>query len=444
MKKKTLFSALMALVLVFSLVACGGTASTPSAQPEQTASSQSQEVRTHEGTSGITLRLAWLGDGQNKDALDACLAKYTEQTGIGVEAVFIPGTWYEYFTKIQTMIAGGERIDAAFVAIEGFEMFVDMGMAKPIDDWIAANPDTYNAVASDVDENVVQFMNFEGKQYGIPCEWNNVVTHFNTKLLAEAGLELPGEDWNKDQFLEYAQKLTKDKEDGTKQYGVAVPGYYFGFEAWLYNNGTSFMNEDMTESRLTDPKTVEMFQFAQDLIYKYQYAPVPDANVDSIQQLIDGNLGMGFWGRWPTTKYVASDFKDVGIQYVPNWSQNQVIWGGAGVFTLAQSPDPDEATNLAIYLSSEPFISEFMQSGAIPVLNSVAKEVVPALGFPENNALFFESAELAVPVQAPVQYAESAELIERALNDILRDQADVQTTLEAADKELNLILSENK
>ena len=401
------------------------------------------EQRTTEGSSGITLRLTWIGEGQNKDLLDVCMQKYTEQTGIGVEAVFIPGNWAEYFTKIQTMVAGGEKLDLCNVAIEGFEMLVATGLAAPIDDWIPAHQAEYDAVVNDIDANVMQFMNFRGQQYGVPNEWNNVVTHINTKLLEEAGLELPPADWGKDQFIEYAKALTKQNDDGTMQYGCFVPNYYFGFEAFLYNNGAQYMTDDFTKSLLLEPNVVEMFEFLHDLVYVHKVAPIPETGMDSSQLLMDGVVAMQFAGRWPTNSYSSNDFRDVAVQYVPNFTTNVPIWGGTGVFTLKASEHPDEAASLALYLASAPFIEEFMQAGAIPVLNSVAQRVVPELGYPANSEIYFESAPIAKAVQSPAQYAECATLMDRVFTDILVNQADITATLQAADAELNMILMDN-
>ena len=44
--------------------------------------------------------------------------------------------------------------------------------------------------------------------YAFPFSFNNVVMHINTDRLQEAGLEAPGEDWDKDEFLSYCEKLT--------------------------------------------------------------------------------------------------------------------------------------------------------------------------------------------------------------------------------------------
>ena len=401
------------------------------------------ETRAIEGSSGILLRIAWIGDGQNKELLDKCLQKYTEKTGIGVEVVFIPGSWAEYFTKIQTMIAGGDKLDVVNVAIEGFAMIVDLGIAKPIEDWVAAHQEEFDAVANDIDENVKDFMVFDGRLYGIPNEWNNVVTHINLNLLEEAGLEMPPPDWDKEEFLRYAKALTKDRGDGTKQYGLYVPNYYFALESWLYNNNAAYMTEDFTKSLLLEPEVVEIFQFMSDLIYVHEVAPVPKTGDDTARLLMNGDIAMHFAGRWPTNAYVYDGFERVGLQYNPNFKTNVSVWGGTAIFTLKDSEHPDEATSLAIYLSSAPFIEEFMAAGAIPVLNSVAERIVPALGFPLNNEIYFESAKIAKAVQSPPQYAECAGLIERTLTDILVNRVDVVEALTVADAELNMILLDN-
>lgn len=456
MKKKVL-AMLLAGSMIFGLAACGGKkenvqeadgnkgTENPAESEEVMPGTEKEEALVKSGTTGggdTTIRLAWLGTGQDKETLDKCLQKFTDKTGIGVETVYIPGSWTEYFTKMQTMIAGGDYIDCAYVAIEGFEMFIDTGMAAPIDDWIENHPEEYAATVNDIDQNIIDKVTFDGKVYAIPEEWNNVVTHFNTKLLDEAGLTLPDENWTKEEFLEYCEKLTKEK-DGVKQYGVYVPDYYFGAEAWLYNNGAAYMNDDFTKSTINSPEAVEVFQFMQDLIYKYGYAPIPEKNVDAIQQLVDGNVAMGFWGRWPTNVYKANNFEDVAVQYIPSFSTNQPIWGGGGIFTMKESRNPDAATSLANYIGSADFIREFMAAGAIPVLDSVAKELVPELGYPENNQIFYESAKTAKAVHSPVQYPECEALVSRVISDILVNKADVQSTLDAAAAEMDSYLMDN-
>ena len=401
---------------------------------------EGDEVQTLEGEGDVTVRLTWIGGGQNRDALYQNLIPFTEETGIGVELIFIDGNWAEYFTRIQTMIAGGDSPDVAMVAIEGFEMIVDLGIALPMDEWLAANQDLAAPIIADISPNIMDIMNFNGRQYGVPNEWNNVVTHINTALLEEAGLDMPPADWGLDMFLEYAGALTRDLPDGTRQFGVFVPGFNFAIQAFMYNNGVSILSEDMTQSNLLDPAVEEIFQLFYDLVHVYEYAPIPEPGIEVFQLFMNGQIAMHFAGRWPTNAYFANDFEDVAIQYIPNFVTNVPIWGGTGAFTLADTAHPDEAQLLSLYLASPEFIEGFMQAGAIPTLNSVAETLVPALGIPGNYEIFIESAAMARPVQAPPRYAEMSQLVGRVFQDIVVNRQDIREILEAADAEMNLIL----
>ena len=99
--------------------------------------------------SDVTLTLAMCGDGTTKASLDKLLEKYTEETGVKVESMFIAGNWGEYCTKLQTMVGGGDEVDCAILAIEGVSKFLNMGIAEPIDDWIEANPDIAKEILDD-------------------------------------------------------------------------------------------------------------------------------------------------------------------------------------------------------------------------------------------------------------------------------------------------------
>lgn len=390
--------------------------------------------------SGLTLTLALIGDGQQKAVLDELLQKYTDETGIKVESIYINGGWGEYCTKIQTMVAGGDKLDLAIVAIEGIEMFVDMGVPTPIDDYIAANPDTANAILNDISDDLKKAFVFEGKTYAFPFSWNNVVMHFNKDRLADAGVEVPEGDWNKEAFIELCGKLTKEV-DGVKQYAIAVPfNEYFCMEAWLYNNNASYMTDDFAKSTINAPESVEIFQLWQDLIYKYGYAPIPEVNVNAIQQLINGQVAMGSWGRWPTTSYINSEFTNVAIQYLPNFKTNVPIFGVDGMFVMKTSKYQEESKALAAWLSMPGFEGDYLTYGNIPALKSLAKEKISALGIPDNYELFYEDTHAMKPVSAPIQFSEVSAIVLRAMSEICVNQADVQATLDACAAEMDMAL----
>lgn len=395
----------------------------------------------------VTLTLAMCGDGTTKESLDNLLEQYTEETGVKVETMFIAGGWGEYCTKLQTMIGGGEEVDCAIIAIEGISKFLGMGIAEPIDDWIAANPEVSDSILSDTSPSFQKvFQDDEGNTYAFPFSFNNVVMHMNTNRLEEAGLEVPSADWTKEEFLEYCEKLTTEK-DGVKQYAVAVPyGEYFCAEAWLLNNGAAYMNEDFTESTINSPEAVEVFQLWQDLIYKYGYAPIPEENVSAIAQIINGQVAMAAYGRWPTANYVADDFDDVAVQYLPTMATNQQIGGVDGIFTMKTSKHIDEAKDLAAWMSQADFEGQYLSVGNIPALHSLAEEKISELGIPENYELFYvdSNTDIYKSVSAPPQFTECSNIVLTAISEICVNQSDVQETLDAAAEEMNEILAENK
>lgn len=433
-----MIAALM-LVAVMFIAGCTPTApaaSQPAEKPaEQPAVEEKKEEApaqeapvAEEGTKKLTL--AWLGAGQDKENFDKIISKYTQATGVEVETVFIPGTWGEYFTKIQTMIAGGQQVDVAFVAIEGFRMMIDSGLAQPLDPYIEKNKEFADKVLNDMAPELRDALAVDGKIYAFPTEWNDIVIHMNTKMFADAGVELPKADWTKDDFLAAAEKITMEK-DGQKQYAFSVPAYYFMIEAWLKNNGVAMMNKEMTKSTINTPEAVEVIQFLQDLIHKYGYAPIPEPNVDPIQQLIDGKVAMGSFGRWPTLSYIANDFTDVAIQYVPKFSTQQNHFGIGGIAVVSDA-NYDEAAKFALWCGDDEFIGDYLSVGAIPARKSLADVLVMSLDMPQNKEIFYESANGATPVSAPAAYAECDAIVNAALSKIFVENADVQATLDEA------------
>lgn len=469
MKKKVVVSMLTACAITM-LTACSGGQEPAAGGKETTGSEAVSEAREakeetkaageetkaaeeetkaaepEKSRSDVTLTLAMCGDGTTKESLDNLLKEYTDETGVKVETIFIAANWGDYCTKIQTMVGGGEDLDCAILAIEGVSKFIGMDIAAPIDDWIAENPQLAQNVIDDTNPAHQEIFKADGKTYALPFSFNNVVMHMNTDRLKEANLELPPADWNKDQFLEYCEKLTTEK-DGVKQYAIALPyGEYFCTEAWLLNNNAAYMNEDFTESTINSKESAEIFQLMQDLIYKYGYAPVPEENVSAIEQLMNGQCAMGSWGRWPTANYIASDFKSVAVQYLPSFQKNQQIFGVDGIFTMAGSKHLKEAKDLAGWMSQKDFAGKYLTAGNIPASNSLAQEKIDSLGIPENCEIFYKDSTTTAykPVSAPPQFTECSNIVTTALSEILVNQADVQETLDDAAEQMNEVLAENK
>ncbi len=440
---KRILSALLAALMVIAFSACGAPAEETPSTTDDPASEGSTTEDSAEDTSDIMVRLAWIGEGLDKSDMEAALQPYKDETGYGVELIYIPGTWGDYFTKIQTMIAGGEPVDAAYVAIEGFQMFIESGLAQPLTEYAEQNADVYDAVKNDIHPNLLATLEFgeNSEQYALPRDWNNVVMHFNTDLLTEAGLEVPAEDWNQQDFLDYCEALTKE-EEGIKTYGFAIPDGYFSLEAFLFNFDAQYMNDEMTESEINSANSVEAFQFLQDLVHVYGYSPIPEDGANYIQAMVDGQIAMHTAGRWPSTTYYANEFEAAAVQYLPTFKTNTVITGVGGIFVMADTEVYEAAAALSTFIAGPVFVEDYLSIGGIPALESIAEKVITPEMIPINgDKYYYPSADIVKPVHSPASYPECEDIVMRARAEIIVNGADVQSTLDAAAMEMNSVLA---
>jgi multiple sugar transport system substrate-binding protein len=391
----------------------------------------------------VELTLAYPGNDDKKDQLEKFLAQFSEKhPNVKVKLVFVPNTgWADYFNKLETMAAGGKAPDVIRVAIEGIQMFVKRGLALPLDPYMKAEP---NALTNydDIHKKLQSAFVIDGKTYGFAWDWNNVVIHFNTDMLKKANLPVPEKNWTKDDFLKYAQAMTTD-ENGKKTYGFAIPNYYFGASAWLLNNDANILNEDMTKSTLDDPNAIEVMQFFQDLIYKYKVAPVPNPKTDQVNQLVTGQVGMIAAGKWPFGTYEKNNFKSVEVQFVPTMKTQKVIFGDGAFPVMKSTKHPKEAYELSAFLSSPESQKTLLASDSIPARKSVMEEVLPKAPI-KNWKVYADSADMAVAVQAPQDYAGIEGIFNRYMSAILSNQMDAASAMHKAVEEINQLLAKTK
>jgi len=343
------------------------------------------------------------------------------------------------------MFAAGTAPDICDMATEGMQLIFKNNLALPLDDYLDKNPAIKEETLADVNPVLYEPFTYEGKIYCLPTMWNNCITHMNLDLFEEANVELPDENWGKEEFLEICAKLTKDV-NGQKQYGVLVPAYYFANTAWLYAFDASILNEDMTAAAINSDNAVECFQFMHDLIYKYKYAPVPQPNDDYVQMLIDGKVAMMCAGRWPCAQYATNNFTNVAVQYNPSFKKKANVYGTEGFIILKDTKHYDEAAAFCVWGASKDFISQFVQSGSCPSRTSIGRQIVEGLGYPKNAKIYFDSLDVGMKsVEAPVAYADIATIYDTYFSMMMTEpDADIKALCDKMAEEINAAIARNK
>lgn len=344
--------------------------------------------------------------------------------------------WPDYFTQIRTLIAGGNAPDVVRVASEGIQYMVEQDMALGLNEYVDEFPDY--AVHDDLHPNLQAAYEIQGQNYGTTAAWNTVVTHINTEMLEEVDLPFPDSDWGQDDFLEYAQALTREV-DGNQVYGAGLPQGYFSLNAWLYNFDAAFLTDDLSESALDTEEAHEAFQFLHDLVYEYEVAPRPDPGTDYMDQFVAEQIGMAFAGRWPLPLWTENEM-EFDVQYLPAFRTNERIFGIGAWPVLATSEHPEEAFLLSSFLGSEYVQRETTGPGSIPTHMTLMDDEELMGPPPENWQIWAEAADEGRAVQAPPEYPELGEIFGRHYSEMMADEISVEEALARMHEEFNEVL----
>jgi multiple sugar transport system substrate-binding protein len=173
----------------------------------------------------------------------------------------------DYYTKLQTTIAGGTGPDLFWLSQEYVAGYADLGAILDISDMLEAD-DTPAADLSDYFEPILKTAQYDGRTYGLPWISQPVMLYYNPQLFADAGLDEPTEDWTWEDFRSAAETLT-DAEAGV--YGTSFNGWP-PIDMFIWQAGGETITPELDACPIDTPEAIEGAQFYADIIYKEQYA----------------------------------------------------------------------------------------------------------------------------------------------------------------------------
>jgi multiple sugar transport system substrate-binding protein len=205
-------SAVAALAL--ALTACGqGSATKEEAAPD--------------GKTTVRYMNFSANDGHEKDLAGIVKAFQDANPEITVQVETIP--YADYFTKLQTAVAGGTAADTFELNYENFVTYAKSGALAELKD---VDPAVYK-------KSLYDAFNDGGKQFGLPESFSNVVLFYNKALFKKAGIAEPTSSWTWADEQAAAQKLTSKGVWGDYQ-----PVSFHEFYKALAQAGGQFLNED--------------------------------------------------------------------------------------------------------------------------------------------------------------------------------------------------------
>lgn len=306
--------------------------------------------------------------------MERMVEQFNEEHAGEIEVeLFILAGGADYITKLALAIRTGAPPGVVILSPNDYFRFLDNLTSWTREELI----EQHGLDVDDFSPNILESVTRDGRIYAIPLGTYCLGLYYNIDHLVEAGLE-PRAPRDRAEFLEYARKLTVDKDgDGSiDQWG------WYSFGGWpfrvlwqwytlLFQNGGSLLSEDKKSAEFYSPEGISALEFFVDLIHKEGVAPPDPADPEEAFRV--GMLSMHVNGPWMINLFKEQPDLNWAVAPVPLLGQEQVVWGDAHLMCIPQqSPETTEAAiTLAKWLSDNSL--EWAKAGQVPVRNSIVE-----------------------------------------------------------------------
>ena len=404
MKKSRLFSLMMVAVMVFCL--CGN-----SFAADET----------------VTITYCnFNAAGGNEETLDKMVAAFeAEFPNIKVEVETIG--YSDYFTQMQTRVAGGTAPDCYELNIENFAAYASKGLLAEIT----------GVDVSALNETALGAFNVGGKQFGLPESFSNVVLIYNKDLFDKAGVAYPTDSWTQDD-LQAAAEAIRALDENT--FGIWQPITYNELFKVVAQYGGALLNEDKTEITINSPENLKAAQALVDrvLVSNVQPNTAQQGGMGDWDMFMSGRLGMIPTGIWAFQTFTENcDFAwDIAVE--PGSTQKATHFFSNCVVMNPQTEHPEEVATWLAWLAGSTASADIRLAAgwdlpALKDLNTLASylEITP----PDNREAVFQSLDYLVMPPVIEDYALMSDIIGQKLAAAADGTITVQEALDQAQAE---------
>ena len=256
-------------------------------------------------------------------------------------------TFDQYFTKLKTQGSSDNLPDVFWMNGPNFQLFAANKQLAGLDGLqldLANYPKALNALYT-----------LDGKQYGVPKDFDTIALWYNKKLFADAKVAAPTAEWNWNDYKAAAVKLKAAL--GSK--GIWASGDNLGNQADFYpamlSNG-GFVIKD-GKSGYSDPKSVEALQFWSDMVNEgYTPSAAQGADIRGRDRFFAGKAAMMWNGNWLVSAALKSPVKDdlaiLPLPKAPSGERKTVIHGIGNVMS-AKTKNPEAAAAFLAFLGGK-------------------------------------------------------------------------------------------
>ena len=284
-----------------------------------------------------------------------------------------------YYQKLLVVMASGNSPDLMWMG-QSFGEFAQRGAFLDITDRVKQDADVTRIVPV-----ALSWYRVGGRQLGVPFLIDSEFIVYNKDLFDSAGIPYPTNDWNYDDFLADARKLTSS---GAASGRVNRYGYYGQLDPLAF--GAGFISSDGTHAICDSPEMVRCLDTNAALVDKYHVTP-------SIQQQWQGAIDQDLMFTSGHVAMMQAFTRDLsrlrqqcgamryGIVSSPAVDRRAKWASSQAILISAQTKYPDAAWQLCQEFFGKEF-EQKMASVGLPTDLRLAK-ILAATGYPQFSHL---------------------------------------------------------
>ncbi len=371
------------------------------------------------GTTTIRFMNFTSSGGHEKD-LDTIVAGFeAEHDDIDVELETLP--YDDYFTALQTAVAGDTVADVFELNYENFVTYRENGSLAPLEDvdGSAFVPSLLESFADD------------GKQYGLPESFSDVVLYYNKDLFAEAGLDAPTVEWTWKDEQEAAAQLT-----GGGVWGDYQPITYNEFYKVVAQNGGQFLSDDGSEVAFDSPEGLEAAEWlvgksGTTMPTTEDGAGTPDFDTNLFKE---GKLAMWHTGIWMFDAMAEVPFEwDIVVE--PGNTESASAMFANAVVVSAGTEEKKAAQEFATYLAGSQTSAETrVETGweLPPIADEGVREAYLEKASPANRQAVFDALDSVVLPPVIEKQQEMQDIVTEELTEAAAGRKSTKEALSSA------------
>lgn len=367
------------------------------------------------------------GHEKDLDAIKAAFEKANPDVTVQIETT----PYDDYFTKLQTAVAGGTVGDAFELNYENFVTYASNGSLAELKgvDGAKYKPSLLEAFSAD------------GKQYGLPESFSNVVLFYNKDLFKAAGVAEPTAEWTWKDEQAAAAKLT---DKSKKVWGDYQPISFFEFYKALGQSGGEFLSADKKTATFNSDAGRAAAEFLVAKAGKTMPTEADGAGTPDFDSKLfkSGKLAMWHSGIWMFSGMADAKF-DWDIAVEPGNTQKASAMFTNGTVVSAKSKNQAAAQKWLTFLtSSDEMAQKRLETSweLPPVANEATLASYLDAGKPANRQAVFDSLDATVLPPVIERQQEMQDAVGKELSSAAAGRKTVAAAMADAEKAVNALL----